>query len=204
MHREALDYAEQIIKAITNVLTVCEETMKISREIEKFKMYELIYEQKGASKMKLFIITLLFLAISIQVFCQEDLSENFKGIKNLSITVGEVGDIDLKISHSIELQIEKILFENGIKINDDFNNSKYRLVVSIITNKIQGGYFVIVSVDIMEQAKLIRLNKTFYCRNFNSISTTITDKMNYKNDVEDLVENQIDEIIHEIKKDNLE
>lgn len=79
---------------------------------------------------------------------------------------------------------------------------KYRLIVNIISQSIKEGYFTIITFDILEPAKLIRLNKEFHCRNYTNILTGVITERNISNDILDLADALLDNLIYEIKKDN--
>jgi hypothetical protein len=93
--------------------------------------------------------------------------------------------------------------DNNIKVVDDYEKSKFRLSINIISQKHADGYTIFYSLDLLEPALLRRLNKDFFCRNYNEISLGFF----YNRDVSFEVisnwgSNSVDNFIHELRKDN--
>lgn len=152
--------------------------------------------------MKNIFICIIMLAISNFTYSQEDITENLKGIKSLAVTVSQTGNLVDNVEHSIKMIVESKLIDNNIKVLDNYNTSKYRLSVNIITHSLEEGYFVMIFIDLLEQAKLKRLNKEFYCRTYNDLLTVVAYNNNISKEIKELVNDLMDNIIHELKKDN--
>lgn len=153
--------------------------------------------------MKIILFFLILLLNSKIGLSQEFIENNLKGVKDLSVKVSHHGDLKMNFEDGMQTRIESMLLDENIKLSDDYNNSRYKLSLSVISKEDKDGYTFFISFDLHELVFIKRLNKDFYCRTYGSLNIGYL----YYGDVsyeiiKNLASNLVTEFIHQYRKSN--